>query len=254
MITIGLDPHPDSHTVAALDENGAALTSLAVANNAEGLLKLHQFALAFPDHRWAIEGAANRFILPFVRELLDPGGESAVTIRAVAQAVGMSHNAPYKHFEDRSALLRAVAVQDFAALGDAFVEIRRLEVEPLTKLKRALTVFVAYGEKYPARYRLLFSDPDIADTVDVAVQGGDLEAAAMRSFAEFAAIVQGCQNAGDLPDMPNAEQTGLIYASVHGLIDLQMGGRMRQEKGLTDAYKGAERLVDLLQPLRDSRG
>ena len=40
--------------------------------------------------------------------LLDSGGEAAVTIRAVAQAVGVSHNAPYKHFEDRSSLLRAV--------------------------------------------------------------------------------------------------------------------------------------------------
>jgi len=73
MVTIGLDPHPDSHTVAALDENGTTLASLAVANNAEGLLKLHQFALPFPEHRWAVEGAANRFILPFVCELLKQG-------------------------------------------------------------------------------------------------------------------------------------------------------------------------------------
>ncbi len=179
--------------------------------------------------------------------LLDTGGESAVTIRAVAQAVGMSHNAPYKHFEDRSALLRAVAIQDFAALTNAFAEVRQLRVKPLAKLKRALTVFVSYGQEYPARYRLLYSDPDIA------AQGGDLEEAAMRSFAEFAAIVQGCQDADDLPDVTNVELTGLIYASVHGLIDLQMGGRMRKEKGLTDAYKGVELLVKLLQPIQDSK-
>jgi hypothetical protein len=73
MVTIGLDPHPDSHTVAALDENGTTLASLAVANNAEGLMKLHQFALPFPKRRWAVEGAANRFILPFVCELLKQG-------------------------------------------------------------------------------------------------------------------------------------------------------------------------------------
>lgn len=177
--------------------------------------------------------------------LLDSGGESAVTIRAVAQAVGMSHNVPYKHFEDRSALLRAVAIQDFTALTKAFVEVRQLRIEPLAKLKRALRVFVSYGQEYPARYRLLYSDPDIA------AGGGDLEAA-MKPFAEVAAIVQECQDAGDLPDVPNVELTGLIYASVHGLIDLQVGGRMRQEKGLTDAYKGAELLVRLLQPAQDS--
>jgi transposase len=73
MITIGLDPHPDSHTVAALDENGTTLKSLTVSNDTKGLAQLHQFAGSFPRCRWAIEGAANRFILPFVSELLERG-------------------------------------------------------------------------------------------------------------------------------------------------------------------------------------
>jgi hypothetical protein len=73
MITIGLDPHPDSHTVAALDEHGTTLASSTVSNDAEGLARLHQFARSFPKRRWAIEGAANRFILPFVCELLKQG-------------------------------------------------------------------------------------------------------------------------------------------------------------------------------------
>ena len=30
--------------------------------------------------------------------LLDEGGPEAVTLRAVAQAVGVSHHAPYRHF------------------------------------------------------------------------------------------------------------------------------------------------------------
>ncbi len=73
MITIGLDPHPDSHTVAALDKNGVTLTALTVSNDAAGLARLHQFALPFVKRRWAIEGAGNRFILPFVSALLEHG-------------------------------------------------------------------------------------------------------------------------------------------------------------------------------------
>ncbi len=174
--------------------------------------------------------------------LLDAGGGSAVTIRAVAQAVGVSHNAQYKHFANRSALLRAVALQDFAMLADAFAGVRRLPVKPLAKLRRALACFVAYGQDHPARYRLLFSDPDIA------TPGGDpvLEAAAMRPFAAFAAIVRGCQEAQELPDVPNAELTGLIYAAVHGLIDLQASGRLHQEKGLAGVPAGVDVLVRIL--------
>ena len=42
MITLGLDPHPDSHTVAALDENGTTLASLTVTNDAGGLVLHHR--------------------------------------------------------------------------------------------------------------------------------------------------------------------------------------------------------------------
>ena len=52
MVTIGLDPHPNSHTVAALDEKGTTLASLTVTNDAEGLVLLHQFACSFSEHRW----------------------------------------------------------------------------------------------------------------------------------------------------------------------------------------------------------
>ena len=167
----------------------------------------------------------DRRLVAAAASLLDRGGESAVTIRAVAQAVGMSHNAPYKHFEDWSALLRAVAIQDFAALTNAFVEVRQLPVDPLEKLKRAFTTFITYGQEYPARYRLLFSDPSIA------AQGGELEAAAMRSFVEFAAIVQGCQDAGDLPqrtqhgtDRPPVRLGSRAHRSPDGWADASREG------------------------------
>ncbi len=71
MITLGLDPHPDSHTAAALDENGSVFARVSVPNTSNGLLQLHRFALPFVKRRWAVEGAANRYILPFVHELLE---------------------------------------------------------------------------------------------------------------------------------------------------------------------------------------
>src|SRR5262249_21984812 len=70
MITLSVDPHPSSHTVAALDPNGATLASITVSNTAEGLSQLHQFAVPFARRRWAIEGAGNHFIAVFVSQLL----------------------------------------------------------------------------------------------------------------------------------------------------------------------------------------
>jgi len=78
-ITLGLDPHPASHTVAALDVNGTPLASLTVQNTPEGLAQLHVFAAPFPERRWAVEGAANRFVSAFVGQLLERG-EAVVNI------------------------------------------------------------------------------------------------------------------------------------------------------------------------------
>ncbi len=173
-------------------------------------------------------------------DLLDAGGEEAVTLRAVGHAVGVSHNAPYKHFTDRTGLLAAVAMVDFAMLTEAFASIRQSSAKPTSKLKQALRRVVDYGREHPARYRLLFSNPDIA-----ALQG-DIEQAALRAFAAFAAIVQDCQSARELPDVANASLSGLLYAAMHGLIDLDASGRMRPTKGLSGVGQSVDLLIQLL--------
>ncbi|MDQ2841478.1 MAG: IS110 family transposase [Acidobacteriota bacterium] len=71
MITLSVDPHPGSHTVVALDPNGTTLAGITVSNTAEGLSRVHQFAVPFARHRWAIEGAGNHFIAVFVNLLLE---------------------------------------------------------------------------------------------------------------------------------------------------------------------------------------
>jgi transposase len=73
MITLGLDPHPGSHTVVALDECGVSHGHLTVPNTEEGLVRLHQFSAQFEPRRWAVEGAGNHFISMFVGHLLSRG-------------------------------------------------------------------------------------------------------------------------------------------------------------------------------------
>ncbi len=174
--------------------------------------------------------------------LLDAGGEAAVTLRAVAQAVGVSHNTPYRHFDDRAALLAAVAERDFRMFRVALEAIDRSDGVPIEKVKAALERFVTYGEAHPARYRLLFSDPAIAS------RGGQLEAVAMETFAAFANLVRVAQEVGQLPALPTPTLTGLIYATVHGLLDFKAGGRMREEKGFSNVLDGASLMLHLISP------
>jgi transposase len=73
MITLGLDPHPGSHTIVALDGNGCLLANTTVPNTVAGLSDLFRFAGRFDSRRWAVEGAGNHFVAMFVTELLARG-------------------------------------------------------------------------------------------------------------------------------------------------------------------------------------
>ncbi len=176
--------------------------------------------------------------------MLDRGGEDAVTLRAVGHAAGISHNAPYKHFESRDALLAAVAAADFALLTTAFRAARQSTAAPAAKLMDALQVVVDFSVDHPARYRLLFNDPAIA------AQKGELERSALAAFGEFTGIVEEGQVARALPDIPNTTLAGLLFAAMHGLIALKASGRMHPEKGLTGVRSSLELLVGLLSPRR----
>ncbi len=179
-------------------------------------------------------------IVDAASDLLDAGGEAAVTLRAVAERVSVSHNAPYRHFRDRSALLAAVAERDFNQLGRAFRSEAEIMPDGRGSLRGALMVVIGYARKHPARYRLLFSDPDLRSDDD------RLEVAAFGAFTAFAAIVRRCQAEGSLPMIETARIAGLIYATLHGTIDLELGGRAREAKGLGSIEATVELLLELL--------
>ena len=175
--------------------------------------------------------------------LLDSGGQDAVTLRAVAEQVGVSHNAPYRHFRDRSMLLAAVAKRDFDCLRDAFQRVEEGAGEDAgAALRGSLAALIDYALRYKARYRLLFSDPGL-------VPEESLKAAAFGSFQAFNLIVARCQQVGVLPRMDTVRLTGLVYATVHGAIDLELGGRSSDSKGLASIEDTVHLLLDMLTRL-----
>lgn len=178
--------------------------------------------------------------------LLDAGGEEAVTLRAVGHTAGLSHNAPYKHFANRSALLAAVAIISFEELAKEFGAIRTSRRKPLEKLRTAVELLIDYSHQRPARFRLLFNTPETATA------GGELKAKALETFEQCRAIVQQCQEAGSLPDAPSQALTSLIFATARGLLAMESSGALHPEKGLSNVSTSMELLLKLLSPSKQS--
>src|SRR5271154_5132315 len=68
-------------------------------------------------------GDLSRALVDAAAELVTCCGPSAVSLREVARIVGVSHNAPYRHFPTREALLAAVAARGFELLFEGMSKI-----------------------------------------------------------------------------------------------------------------------------------
>jgi transposase len=73
MVIIGIDPHPGSHTAAALEETGKVLGHLTVVNNAEGLGEVEQWLKDYEVKQVAVEGANNAFARKLSEGLVKQG-------------------------------------------------------------------------------------------------------------------------------------------------------------------------------------
>ncbi len=149
------------------------------------------------------------------RRRLERGGLEALTLRAVARDVGVSHMAPYRHFDSKDALLAAVAEQGFHALTQAMA--RAAASRPGSWVGAA---YVAFALDNPALYRLMFSGK-------------------LAPFDRFPALVAAGANAFQMclqacetdavggqarPDEARRRAAVALWSIVHGLAMLAMEG------------------------------
>lgn len=87
-------------------------------------------------------------------ELIERDGPASVSLREAARVAGVSHNAPYRHFPTREALLAAVAAHGFRQLRTIFEEAAAAKTE-----NRMLSLgqgYVSFALAHPGLFRLMF--------------------------------------------------------------------------------------------------
>jgi AcrR family transcriptional regulator len=143
-------------------------------------------------------------------QLLDEGGPEAVTLREVGHRAGVSHNAPYKHFTGKEALLAAVAAR----------ELKRQEAAAAaaTTLQSVLDGYVGWALAHPERFRLVFGTWSTGSE--------ELAAAAETARATLTALVAEQQRASRLPDGDPERLAALLQALAHGAVALTLAGHL----------------------------
>lgn len=171
-----------------------------------------------------------------LQQLAD-GGPQALSLNAIAKALGVSGPALYRYFANRDALLTELiidAYHDFgAALGDAVTKTRG------DRLRAIVGAYRDWALAEPYRYRLLFGAPlpgydaqaerlveasQLAMKVVLEVTTGLGLPAGGRKRAD-AELVAWAERHGYAPvDAPAARAAITAWARMHGLVSLEIEG------------------------------
>ncbi|HZC99709.1 MAG TPA: TetR/AcrR family transcriptional regulator [Actinomycetes bacterium] len=159
-----------------------------------------------------------RQIVATARELLEQEGAAALTMRRLAERLGIRAPSLYKHLPDKAALEAAIIATGFqdtaAALEAALAAALEAGAEPLGALA---TAYRAFALDHPHLYRLMTDQPLPRERLPAGVE--DRAAAPL------------LRAAGD-PDRARA-----VWAFAHGMIMLELARRFPPGADLDAAWQ-----------------
>lgn len=172
----------------------------------------------------AVDDDVRARVLAATVALIDKVGLSGVSMREVARAAGVSHQAPYHYFPDREAIFAALCEEGFKILA---LRLERTLASPAPAVDRfvqAGQIYVEFAFDHPALFRIMFR-PDL-----VAMERfPDVEACGDRAFQTVPALVQACIAEG-LPAEPSVEALVVLAWSIpHGLACLLLDGPLAKK-------------------------
>lgn len=166
-------------------------------------------------------GDLRRALIETALTMVTEEGAWNFTLREVARRAGVSHAAPYNHFEDKRALLAEVAALGFRALGREMETAARRARSARRGMLGIAIAYVRFGVEHPAHYRLMFG-PELADKERYSV----LQQASDATFGVLTSALERGQAAGELREAPVHNQALAAWSLVHGLTTLLIDQRL----------------------------
>lgn len=187
-------------------------------------------------------GNLRRALIDATITLIERDGPSAVSLREAARTANVSHNAPYRHFPTRDALLAAVATEGFDQLRCALEKTQQTSGD-LIALGQA---YLEFASRNPGIFRLMFSSGLDRSVHPELVMAGRKAMSLLLSEVGQNKI-----------DKEGGDIAMGAWALVHGLAHLHVDGQLSPE--LMDRYTGGDLLKsvtprDWLEPTARGKG
>ena len=166
--------------------------------------------------------------------MLEEEGPTGLSLRKLGRELGVTPGAPYRHFEDKDALLAALAIEGYRRLRAELVRDLGSVDDAEQRLKLAGTGYLRFATSHPELFRLMFGWMPSRDVPELC-EAGDA------AFAAFDRILQDCADQGLLSR--GVREAGLLaWSAVHGAAFLLIDERLE----LDDPKPSAECILDLM--------
>jgi AcrR family transcriptional regulator len=152
-------------------------------------------------------------LIAAAREALETSAPDAISLKSLALRLGVSQPAPYRHFQNRDALLAAVAADGFVRFREALLRAQET-APPGEQFLRSCLAYLEFGRANKGVYRLMFASSLLHTAED--------EPLAKASTAAFDLLVEGASRA--VPPEPVHAIAVWIWSTLHGLVMLEAEG------------------------------
>lgn len=197
-----------------------------------------KLAAGSPDLRTAILEAS--------LALIDKEGVQGLSMREVARRLGVTHQAPYHHFEGRGAILQAIVEEGFSKLGTALTRALKPGGSALENYAATGHAYVRFALTHSAYFRVMFRPElvPVRDPLKIVAKGDD-------AFAVLIDCVRALQREGHVGPGDPMPMVLLSWAAVHGIASLTLDGPARSQPGLPKETAVVDALSALIaRPLR----
>ncbi|MBX2860254.1 MAG: TetR/AcrR family transcriptional regulator [Vampirovibrio sp.] len=173
--------------------------------------------------------------------VLKKKGLQGLTLREVARAAGVSHNAPYRHFKDKTALLSAIVMDGFDQLSDATQSAIDSGGTPQDQLTRACAAYVNIAIRSPETTQLMLGRLAAEKECPPA-----LTQAGFRLFSLLTEMIEEGQQAGVYRSGESREMALSVWAMVQGLAILISSEQIKRGASQREISRLTKRLCSQL--------
>lgn len=172
-------------------------------------------------------GELEKSLLTAAHAMLKEGGIESLSLRKLAERVGVSRTAPYHHFKDKNELLCALAADGFKQKTKTIQDIlNNKSLSPEQGLREFVYSYVENATKEPELYDLMFGRPIWKS----GKSNETLQGKAYPAFQLQLDLVKQWQQQGILaPEENSLRLSQVIWSTMHGITRLIIDGIYRNE-------------------------